>query len=105
MMSDSEKRDESDAGRNPSEKPSEAETVDDDRHVGRYTEVDGEEPLVRDVPGEYTRSDGVDHEGPGIGDYVSTQEHPHTHDPSDRPGKYARADHGKPHEHKHHDES
>jgi hypothetical protein len=29
-----------------------------------------------------------------IGDYVSTAEHPTTHDPSDRRGKFARADHG-----------
>lgn len=86
--------------------PTEQASTDDasDRLVGRYTEVDGEAPLVRGVAGEYTRRDGEPEDETAVGDYVSTEGHPHTHDPSERPGKYTRADHGEPHHHKHHDE-
>jgi hypothetical protein len=75
-----------------------------DRLVGRYTEVDGDGPLVRGVAGEYTRKDGTADDETEVGDYTSTQKDPHTHDASERPGKYTRADHGEPHHHKHHDE-
>jgi len=74
-----------------------------DRLVGRYTEGDGESPLVRGVPGEYTRTDGAADDESTVSDYVSTEQHPHPHDPSERPGKYARADHGEPHRSKRHD--
>lgn len=90
--------------RNQSEKPDEStETVDPtDRLEGSYTEVDGEAPRVRTVAGEYTRTDGVADDESAVGDYTSTEEHPKTHDPSERHGKFVRSADAKPHPGPHH---
>jgi hypothetical protein len=95
MMSESKRHDE------PENEPSGED--DRDELVGRYTEVEGDGPLVRGRAGEYTHTDRQAAHESVVGDYVSTQEHPHTHDPSERQGKYTRADHGEPHPHKHHE--
>lgn len=105
MMSESNQADEPTAESGKLTPPAQGAEADDarDRLVGRYTEVDGEAPLVRGVPGEYTRTEGAADDESTVGDYVSTEEHPHPHDASERPGKYSRADHGEPHPSKHHD--
>ncbi|MDR5700279.1 hypothetical protein [Agromyces aerolatus] len=74
--------------------PSAASNEDEDRLEGGYTEVDGEAPHVRGVPGAYTRTDGATDDESSVGDYVSSAAHPTSHDPSERRGKFARADHG-----------
>ncbi|WP_156138593.1 hypothetical protein [Microbacterium mangrovi] len=93
-MSESEHREE------PEEQPTSAASDDEvrDHLVGKYTEVDGEGPEVRRVAGEYTRTERTTDEEAGVGDYVSTEENPQLHDPSERPGKYTRADHGEHHD-------
>ena len=105
MMSESNQDDQRRADADKSTPPAQGTETDDarDRLVGRYTEIDGEGPLVRGVPGEYTRTDGADDDESTVSDYVSTEQHPHPHDPSERPGKYPRADHGEPHRSKDHD--
>ena len=75
---------------------------DSDRLEGSYTEVDGEAPHIRGIHGEYTRTEGAPDDEDVVGDYVSTEEHPHTHDPSERPGKYVRSEPPKPHPGMHH---
>lgn len=105
MMSESNQAEEPTVESGKSARPAQANDTDDarDHLVGRYTEVDGEAPSVRGVAGDYTRSDGTDDEESVVGDYVSTEEHPHVHDASERPGKYSRADHGENRHSKHHD--
>ena len=105
MMSESNQADEPPVEPGKSAPPTQSEDADDarDHLVGRYTEVDGEAPLVRGVAGEYTRSNGAADDESVVGDYVSTEEHPHAHDASERPGKYTRADHGETRHPKHHD--
>jgi hypothetical protein len=78
------------------------QTSDSDRVEGTYTEVDGEAPQPRGVAGAYTRTDGVDDDESTVGDYVSTEEHPHTHDPSERHGKFVNTEPPKPHPGMHH---
>lgn len=95
-MSESEHREEPDA-----QPTTPAQTPNDDARddlVGRYTEVDGEGPDVRTVAGEYTRTQNSVDEDETVGDYVSSEKNPHTHDPAERPGKYTRADHGHQHD-------
>lgn len=82
----------------PPTQPDDA-TESTDRLEGSYTEVDGEAPHVRGVAGAYTRTDGEADDESVVGDYVSTEEHPVTHDPSERHGKFVRADHGEPKPH------
>ena len=104
MMSDSNQADEPPVEPGSSAPPAQGEDDDArDRLVGRYTEVDGEAPLVRGVAGEYTRGNGAADDESVVGDYVSTEEHPHSHDASERPGKYTRADHGETRHPKQHD--
>ena len=104
MMSESNKAEEPTVESGKSTRPAQANDADDarDRLVGRYTEVDGEAPFERGVAGDYTRSDRADDDESVVGDYVSTEEHPHVHDASERPGKYSRADHGEDRKPKHH---
>ncbi|MFD4422994.1 hypothetical protein ACFWN7_16035 [Agromyces sp. NPDC058484] len=82
----------------PREPDESAEQVDPtDRLEGSYTEVDGEAPHERTVAGAYVRQDGVADDESAVGDYTSTEEHPHTHDPSERHGKFVRTEPPKPH--------
>ena len=85
----------------PSKSTPETET-DTDRLVGRYTEVEGEGPEVREVPGQYIRTDGVVDDESVVGEYVATEESPSTVDPSERRGKYIRTEPPKPHPGEHH---
>lgn len=68
-----------------------------DRLEGSYTEVDGEAPHERTVAGAYTRQDGVVDDESFVGDYTSTDEHPETHDASERHGKFVRTEPADPH--------
>jgi len=68
-----------------------------DRLEGSYTEVDGEAPHERTVAGSYVRQDGAVDDESVVGDYTSTDEHPETHDASERHGKFVRTEHAKPH--------
>jgi len=68
-----------------------------DRLEGRYTEVDGQAPRERTVAGAYTRTDGATEDESVVGDYTSTEEHPETHDASERRGRYVRTNDAKPH--------
>lgn len=105
MMSESNQAEEPTVESGKSARPNQPNDAGEprDRLVGRYTEVDGEAPFVRGVAGDYTRTDGADDDESVIGDYVSTEEHPHVHDASERPGKYVRADHGENRQPKRHD--
>jgi hypothetical protein len=77
---------------------SEASAVDPaDLVEGSYTEVDGEAPHERTVAGAYTRTNGAPDDESVVGDYVSTEEHPKTHDPAERHGKYVRTERPTPH--------
>lgn len=78
--------------------PNQTDGVDPtDRLEGSYTEVDGEAPHERTVAGGYTRRDGVIEDEAFVGDYTSTDEHPETHDASERRGKFVRTEPPKPH--------
>ncbi|MBM7503927.1 hypothetical protein ACFPER_10595 [Agromyces aurantiacus] len=77
------------------------EVRDEDRVEGVYTETtEGAHP--RGVAGAYTRTDGVADDESEVGDYVSTDEHPLTHDPAERHGKFVRSEPPKPHPGMHH---
>lgn len=84
--------------RNQFEEPSaDTEQADTDRLEGSYTEVDGEAPHERTVAGEYTRTEGAIEDESVEGSYTSTEEHPDTHDASERHGEYIRTNDAKPH--------
>jgi hypothetical protein len=83
----------------PSKSTPETET---DRLEGSYTERDGEAPEVREVPGQYVRTDGGVDDESVVGDYIATEEYPSTIDPSERRGKYIRTEPPKPHPGKQH---
>jgi hypothetical protein len=81
--------------RSESNEPDEVDPTD--RLEGSYTEVNGQAPHERTVAGAYTRRDGVADDESVVGDYTSTDEHPDSHDASERHGKFVRTEPPKPH--------
>ena len=63
-----------------------------DELEGRYTEVNDEGPGPRRFAGDYVRTEGSEPDETSVGDYTSTDDHPRTHDPAERRGKYVRTE-------------